>query len=64
MKASLIVLDDKGELVEVGPQIPVDRQSVLAEVVRLRRKHGRSVAISSDQIVWARQRMERQPAIA
>lgn len=59
MRACLIVRDTNGELMEPQPTapIPVDSESVLAEVRRLRRQFGPRINIESDQILAARQHM-------
>lgn len=54
MKASMMVRDRDGGLIDVGPEIPVDVGSVQAEVARLRAQYGRNVHIDSTQIVRAR----------
>jgi hypothetical protein len=55
----LIVRDANGELLEPQPTapIPVDPESVVAEVKRLRRQFGPKITIESDQILAARQHM-------
>lgn len=60
MKASLIVRSASGELIEVGPAVPVDRETVLAESMRLRRHFGTRVNIDASQIVEARHAMRRE----
>lgn len=65
MKASMIVRDRFGGLVEVGPEINLDVASVQAEVRRLRAKHGKIVQIDSTQICHARVALrEREAAFA
>lgn len=54
MKASMLVRDRSGNLVAIGPQVPVDSKSALAESKRLREFYGPEVSIDSSQIVNAR----------
>lgn len=64
MRAALIVRDEAGELLEPQPTspIPVDPESVLAEVKRLRMQFGRKISIDSDMIVSARRELEKREA--
>lgn len=55
-KAAFVVRSPDGEIIEVGPEVPVDREHVVAESHRLRRKYGRGVSIDASQIVSARER--------
>jgi hypothetical protein len=58
-KASYIVRDPAGKIVEIPDPVPVDQVHCLAEVQRLRAKYaGRRVNIDSSQIVEARARRE------
>lgn len=56
MRAALIVRDAEGQLLDPQPTspIPVDIDSVQAEVRRLRRHFGRRISIDSVQILSAR----------
>lgn len=59
VRAALIVRDENGKLLEPQPTapIPVDSDSVLREVKRLRQAFGRKISIDSANIVRARQYM-------
>lgn len=65
MKASMTIRDRGGTLIEVGPEINVDVESVQAEVRRLRAKYGKAVQVDSTQICHARVALrEREAAFA
>jgi hypothetical protein len=59
VRAALIIRDERGELLDPQPTspIPVDKDSVLAEVKRLRKQFGRRIDIDSVMIVRARKSM-------
>jgi len=59
VRAALIVRDEHGNLLEPQPTapIPVDTDSVLREVKRLRQQFGRRISIDSSMIVQARRFM-------
>ena len=60
MRATLIIRNDRGQLLDPQPTepIPVDRESVLREVKRLRSVYGSTISIDSRNIVAARKAME------
>lgn len=67
VRAALIVRDETGELMDPQPTspIPVDPDSVLLEVRRLRRQFGRRISIDSEMILAAREHMkEREAALS
>lgn len=64
VRAALIVRDEAGDLLDPQPTspIPVDPESVLAEVKRIRVQFGRKVSIDSSMILAARQHMQARQA--
>jgi hypothetical protein len=67
VRAALIVRDEHGELLDPQPTapVPVDPDSVLREVKRIRSAFGRKVSIDSTNIIRARQFMaERDAALS
>lgn len=64
VRAALIVRGEDGELLEPQPTspIPVDPDSVLAEVKRIRLQFGRKVSIDSTMILAARRHMQEREA--
>ena len=65
VRAALIVRDENGELMEPQPTapVPVDPDSVMHEVRRLRGQFGRKISIDSDMIVAARTAMAEREAV-
>ena len=65
VRAALIVRDETGELLDPQPTspIPVDPDSVLYEVRRLRKQFGRRISIDSEMILAARQHMAEREAL-
>ena len=64
MKASLVVKSADGKIIEVADPITVDDESVAREYARLRKIHGNRVSICGDQVLYARQAMERERQVA
>ena len=64
VRAALIVRDENGELLEPQPTapIPVDPDSVIREVQRLRQQFGRRITIDSVNIIRAREHMAQREA--
>jgi hypothetical protein len=64
VKASLIVRSSTGKLLHVADPVCVDDESVRLEVRRLREIFGNAAQICTDQVVYARQAMERESLVA
>jgi hypothetical protein len=64
VRAALIVRNELGGIMDPQPTspIPVDADSVITEVKRLRRQFGRKISIDSTMIVAARKHMQEREA--